>query len=207
MRGKDLTQRVYDKMKMDLMLGKFSSDVMFNEQTLADRYGCSRTPAREAAGRLVHEGYLNKFPSKGYIVRVPSEVEVRELRECRYVLECAVIDKVVLSASDEEINSLRQLPSGDVDDVIYRNNLLFHSEMARLAGNAKMEEMIESLLYLLVRPLVASRYSSYESYTSRLQGQDSPLTEEHSAIVDALLLRDSENAKQILKTDIYPAQF
>ena len=110
MKGKDLTERIYKLMKTDLMLGHLKSDEMFNEQTLADRYGCSRTPVREAAGRLVIEGYLNKYPSKGYIIRVPSETEVRELRECRYVLECSVIDKLTANASDEQIRALACLP-------------------------------------------------------------------------------------------------
>lgn len=207
MKGKDLTERIYKLMKNDLMLGHLKSDEMFNEQTLADRYGCSRTPVREAAGRLVFEGYLNKYPSKGYIIRVPSETEVRELRECRYVLECSVIDKLVSSASDEQLHALGCLPAGDPDDVLYVNNLMFHMEMVRLTGNGKMAEMVESLLYLLVRPLVSSRYSSFGAYAGRVQESGNPLTPEHAAIVDALLARDAARAKALLKDDIYPAKY
>lgn len=207
MRGKDLSERIYKLMKTDLMLGHLKSDEMFNEQTLADRYGCSRTPVREAAGRLVIEGYLNKYPSKGYIIRVPSENEVRELRECRYVLECSVIDKLTANASDEQIRALGCLPAGAPDDVLYSNNLQFHMEMARLAGNEKMAEMIESLLYLLVRPLVSSRYSSFGDYAGRVQDSGAPLTPEHAAIIDALLARDAVRAKALLKDDIYPAKY
>lgn len=207
MKGKDLTERIYKLMKTDLMLGKLSSNEMFNEQTLADRYGCSRTPVREAAGRLVFEGYLNKFPSKGYIIRVPSETEVRELRECRYVLECSVLEKLVANASDAQLYELENLPAGDPNDVLYTNNLLFHMEMVRLTGNAKMAEMVESLLYLLVRPLVSSRYPSFGDYADRVHDSGSPLTPEHKAIVDALLARDAEKAKRLLKEDIYPAKY
>ncbi len=207
MKGKDLTERIYKLMKTDLMLGHLKSDEMFNEQTLADRYGCSRTPVREAAGRLVFEGYLNKYPSKGYIIRVPSENEVRELRECRYILECSVIDKIVEKASDAQLRGLEQLPPGDPDDILYTNNLRFHMEMVRLTGNGKLAEMIESLLYLLVRPLVSSRYSSFGDYAGRVQDSGSPLTPEHAAIVEALLDRDAARAKALLKDDIYPAKY
>ena len=79
--------------------------------------------------------------------------------------------------------------------------------MARLAGNEKMAEMIESLLYLLVRPLVSSRYSSFGDYAGRVQDSGAPLTPEHAAIIDALLARDAVRAKALLKDDIYPAKY
>lgn len=207
MRGKDLTERIYKKMKTDLMLGKLDRDEMYNEQTFADMYGCSRTPAREAAGRLVNEGYLNKYPSKGYIIRVPSEAEVRELRECRLVLECAVVEKIIEKASDDDIRRLAQLPPGEENDVLYENNLHFHLQMAELAGNEKMTEMIENLLYLLVRPLVASRYSSYVDYVSQVREGGDPLTPGHKALIDAMLERDPEKTRKLLKEDIYPSQY
>lgn len=206
MRGKDLGERIYKMMKLDLMLGKYDNHEMYNEQDFADRYGCSRTPAREAAGRLVLEGFLNKYPSKGYIIRIPSETEVRELRECRYILECSVIDKIVADASDDQIHGLERVNTEDVMDVLYTNNLSFHLDMVRLTGNTKLEQMVESLLYLLVRPLVATRYPSYEDYASRTQGGRG-LTKEHMAIVEALLARDAAKAKELLKEDVYPAKY
>ncbi len=207
MKGKDLTERIYKRMKTDLMLGRLDRDEMYNEQTFADMYGCSRTPAREAAGRLVNEGYLNKYPSKGYLIRVPGEAEVRELRECRLVLESAVAEKIIEKASDEQIRGLAQLPAGEADDILYVNNLHFHLQMARLAGNEKMAEMIEDLLYLLVRPLVASRYSSYADYVSQVKEGGDPLTPGHRAIIEALLERDADKAKRLLREDIYPGRY
>lgn len=207
MRGKDLSERIYKMMKLDLMLGKYDNHEMYNEQDFADRYGCSRTPAREAASRLVLEGFLNKYPSKGYIIRVPSETEVRELRECRYILECSVIDKIVADASDDQIRGLERVNTEDFMDVLYTNNLSFHLDMVRLTGNTKLEQMVESLLYLLVRPLVATRYPSYEDYVSRTQEGSRGLTKEHMAIVEALLERNAAKAKALLREDIYPAKY
>lgn len=207
MKGKDLTERIYRQMKTDLMLGKLDCNEVFNEQTLADRYECSRTPVREAAGRLVVEGFLNKFPSKGYFIRIPSESEVRELRECRYVLECSVIDKIVANATDSQIRSLGQLPQAEPDEVLFANNVLFHTEMAALAGNSKLSEMIERLLYLLARPSVVVRYPSFPDYATRVKDSGSMLTPEHKAIMDAMLARDALRAKELLKEDIYPTKY
>ncbi|MBR4701055.1 MAG: GntR family transcriptional regulator [Oscillospiraceae bacterium] len=206
MKGKDLSVRIYEQMKRDLLHDRFPHDEMFNEQYFADLYGCSRTPAREAAGRLVYEGYLNKFPSKGYIIRVPGEGEVRELRECRYVLECGVIDKLIALATDEQIRGLGELPDGSEDDILYLNNLSFHRDMARMAGNSKIADLIEHLLCLLVRPLVASRYPSFDAYAAQIRENGNPLTAEHRAILDAMLARDVEAARAALRRDIFPAK-
>lgn len=207
MKGKDLTERTYLQMKQDLMLGRLKSDEVFNEQVFADRYGCSRTPVREAAGRLVAEGFLNKYPSKGYLIRIPSEYEVGELRECRYILESSVIDKIVESVPDEKIRGLADLSGSDQDDVLFLNNMAFHMEMAKLAGNSQLCSMIERLLCLLVRPLVSMRYRSYADYAVRVQEKGGALTEEHEAILNALLARDAALAKKLLREDIYPAKY
>ena len=169
MRGKDLSERIYKLMKTDLMLGHLKSDEMFNEQTLADRYGCSRTPVREAAGRLVIEGYLNKYPSKGYIIRVPSENEVRELRECRYVLECSVIDKLTANASDEQIRALflRRMSlalevaqtKAETDDKIYKPDREAEIIEKRTAG---MDEELRLKYTALLQSMIrASREYQY----------------------------------------------
>ena len=98
MKGKDLTERIYRKIKRDLMMCRLPSSELFSEQMLADRYNCSRTPAREAAGRLVSEGFLNKYPSKGYIVRLPTEREMSEMRYCLYSLETAALRLTIHTA-------------------------------------------------------------------------------------------------------------
>ena len=102
---------------------------------------------------------------------------------------------------------MEQPPEGDSDDVLFTNNLAFHMEMVRLTGNSKLSEMVESLLYLLVRPLISMRYASYEKYAARIMDSGNSLTPEHKAIVDALMARDAVRAKTLLREDIYPAQY
>ena len=67
--------------------------------------------------------------------------------------------------------------------------------------------LVESLLYLLVRPLISMRYASYEKYAARIMDSGNSLTPEHKAIVDALMARDAVRAKTLLREDIYPAQY
>ena len=215
MKGKDLTERVYREIKRDLMLRKLPSSELFSEQMLADRYHCSRTPAREAAGRLVSEGFLNKYPSKGYLVRLPTEREMNEMRYCCYVLEAAALKQAYHTAYAEEFRSLYALIDRKYDnpDLAYFANMTFHYELAKLSRNEILVAYIERLHGLMIRgeQAVVYRGSSYldeqmpdRSETDTSKSDQSEVTERHRKIIDALLEQKLEDALRWLCMDVYP---
>lgn len=211
MKGKDLTERVYREIKRDLMLRKLPSSELFSEQMLADWYHCSRTPAREAAGRLVSEGFLNKYPSKGYIVRLPTDREMNEMRYCRYVLEIAALRQTVHMAYVEDFRRLYNLLDRTYDDpeLAYFSNMTFHYELAKLSGNKTIVSYIERLLGLMIRRESTPIYRGSAYLGDRLPENDiapaeQPSQELHRKIVDALVSRDLKNAVRYLNLDIYP---
>lgn len=211
MKGKNLTERVYREIKRDLMLRKLPSSELFSEQMLADWYHCSRTPAREAAGRLVSEGFLNKYPSKGYIVRLPTDREMNEMRYCRYVLEIAALRQTVHMAYVEDFRRLYNLLDRTYDDpeLAYFSNMTFHYELAKLSGNKTIVSYIERLLGLMIRGESTPIYRGSAYLGDRLPENDiapaeQPSQELHRKIVDALVSRDLKNAVRYLNLDIYP---
>lgn len=214
MKGKDLTERVYREIKRDLMLRKFPSSELFSEQMLADLYHCSRTPAREAAGRLVSEGFLNKYPSKGYIVRLPTEREMNEMRYCRYVLEVAALRQSFHTAYAEEFNALYNLLDCKYEDpeVAYFANMTFHYELAKLSRNATIVAYIERLLGLMIRGESATLYRGSTYLGERMpencmnvEPEENMSAEHHRKIVDALIARNLKDAISHLCMDIYPS--
>lgn len=213
MKGKDLTERVYREIKRDLMLRKFPSSELFSEQMLADMYHCSRTPAREAAGRLVTEGFLNKYPSKGYIVRLPTDRELNEMRYCRYILEAAAIRQSFHIAYVEEFKALYQLIDSQYTDpeLAYFSNMTFHYELAKLSGNETIVAYIERLLGLLIRGESAPAYwgsaylgEQFPDSGSTPPSEDKRSQEHHRQIVEALINHNLKDAICHLCMDIYP---
>ncbi|MCI7742774.1 MAG: GntR family transcriptional regulator [Clostridiales bacterium] len=215
MKGKDLTERVYREIKKDLMLRKIPSSELFSEQMLADRYHCSRTPAREAAGRLVAEGYLNKYPSRGYIVRLPTEREMYEMRYCCYTLERTALGLAIHNAYREELLSLNKLLDEEYEDpdLAYFSNMTFHYELAKLSGNQIIVSYIERLHGLMIRGESAPNYRG-----SAYLGQSMPESgefhgaqrnmemerENHRKIVEAMANSDLRTAVTWLCHDYYP---
>ena len=212
MKGKDLTERVYRDFKRDVMLKKFPSNDLFSEQMLAERYDCSRTPAREAAGRLVAEGFLNKYPSKGYIVRLPTEREMAEMRYCCFVLENAALELSVHCAYGEEIRALYSLLDEKIDDpeVAYFSNMTFHYELTKLSGNNTILSMVERLHGLMIREESEPTYRGLTSLgeTMPVEGPKQTFDKKEEKecqrkLVDALLARDLAEAKRQLYIDMY----
>ncbi|MCJ7837510.1 GntR family transcriptional regulator [Cuneatibacter sp. NSJ-177] len=199
----DLTEQVYQKFKQDLMDDKYPLNELIIEQTLVDRYGASRTPVRDAATRLVHEGYLKKYPKKGYTIRCNNEKEIKEMVECRCILECGIIDRIAENASDEEIRGLLDYMKHkeNFPGTLIKRSLAFHLNMARLTGNDHLYQMLENLLFMLIRPSAVSQRLTLRDYESKASAQNYS-DSEHEEIVAALLERDAEKAKKILLQDI-----
>ena len=199
----DLSEKVYQKLKAELIAEVFPQDELIIEQTLVERYGVSRTPVREAAMRLVHEGYLKKYPKKGYTIRCVSKEELQELEECRYILESGIIDILIDKATDEEIRGLLSYVDdrGDYEGALVYWSHRFHLNMAALTGNENLTALLNTVLYKVARPIALAQRASINRYRE-LAKDASYVDPEHLALVDALLARDAKRAKEILQQDI-----
>ena len=79
MRTSDLPQRISRRLLQDIASGSISAGDHLGAQQLADRYGVSRTPVREAMNLLESEGFLIRQENRGYFVaeaEIPSMAEV-----------------------------------------------------------------------------------------------------------------------------------
>ncbi len=211
MNGKDLTERVYKAFKKDLMLGHIPSGELFSEQMLAERYSCSRTPAREAAGRLVADGFLNKYPSKGYIVNLPTRQEMKEMRFCRWLLESKALNLVIHYAYKEDIKDLLHLVAAmeRQDESEAFMEMIFHYELANLSGNHTLAKMIKLLNEKMVRGETQAPESAYAYEFLEESPQNTVIhaaysAENHKEIINALLNESIKDAHQALWKDIYP---
>lgn len=205
--ARDLSGTVYRQLKADLIAERSHLEGLITEQMIADHYGVSKTPAREAATRLLYEGYLVKYPSKGYVMRKPSEQEVKEITEYRYFLECGILERIIQTATDEEIKNLLfaeelQNENSDFGSCLSEANLSFHLTMAKLAGNSFVVNMLENTLYLLVRHSVVKQRGTYEAVAKNFSDTSTPF---HFNIIQALLSRDYTRAKEELMHDIFSA--
>ncbi|MBE9639626.1 GntR family transcriptional regulator [Salipiger mangrovisoli] len=68
MRSADLAQKISNRVIREIAEGHYNAGDRLTTQSIADRYGVSRTPVRSALGLLADQGILGQVPNRGYFV-------------------------------------------------------------------------------------------------------------------------------------------
>jgi DNA-binding GntR family transcriptional regulator len=194
-----IARQIYADLREDITAGKLQPGHMLGEQTLADHYGSSKMPVREALHQLCQEGYLVSYPRRGYVVSNITEEDFFEVQQMRLALEMLSLELIVKNSSDAEILALRsildQYEEGDDAKaqvaLLHSINTNFHLGLARLAKNKRLYEALSHLVG------EASR-AGYRFYSlAKLKERHF-----HERILEALLERDAEKAKAVLREDL-----
>src|SRR6476659_7777763 len=85
------------------------SDIRLDERQLAQDFGISRTPVREAMAQLEREGFVRSIPRRGIYVVRKTKQEVIEMITAWAALESMAARLVTENASDKEIAGLRRM--------------------------------------------------------------------------------------------------
>jgi DNA-binding GntR family transcriptional regulator len=135
---------------MDVYGGR--SEIRLDERSLAEQFGVSRTPVREAMAQLEREGFVRSVPRRGVYVVRKSKREVIELITAWAALESMAARLITESASDEEIASLRRMfatfENGKIRahlDEYSEINIEFHQTIIRLSRNTVLVQLAENL--------------------------------------------------------------
>ena len=192
----------------DVFSGRVRAGDHLVTQDLADRYGVSHTPIREALISLSGMGIIDLLPNRGAVVRKVSRQEVREVCQVRRILECEATrlacGRISLSELDEIAAELRRM-------MAVRNlgpsfipkarelDTRLHDLIAESCGNAFLAHEIGRLkmLFRAFRDVAWEHDDSRNDY--RRLAQESG---EHLAIVEALRNGDAKAAKLAMAAHI-----
>ncbi len=158
---------------------------------IAEEIQTSRTPVREALGRLVHEGLVRKDGGWGYAVRELTSQEIRDLFAVRQALEMEAARAAVSRITATELVRIEKLlaltrrhqEKGRIDDFVKVSREL-HLGIARASGN----ELLMSLLVGLHERIQMLGYL----LNARNHLRSPQVLAENIAIVHALRERDLE---------------
>lgn len=192
LRTRSLANVVQVEIERMIVDGEFAPNERINENALAQRLKVSRGPIREACSALAALGLIQVIPNRGFFVRELSSQEAGDVSEARaYIFACMVM-LAAERVTEAGVAKLRELVDrmdeiaklGEVHNY-YPVNLEFHSELARICGNARLAQV-----YLgLARELHIQRFRALAS------GDVLDVSNaEHRAILDALAARDPQRA-------------
>lgn len=167
------------------------------ESDLADRFGVSRTPIREALQRLETQSLLER-DGRSLIVASLDHNQMAELYVVRRELEGLAARLAARHATEEEVKLLRSMVSADdalIEDpaALARANRRFHKQIHLASHNRYLVQQLD----LVYRTMALMAKTSLAA-----QGRGQIAQSEHDGIVRAIETRDETHAEQALKEHI-----
>jgi len=167
------------------------------ESELADRFGVSRTPIREALQRLETQSLLTR-DGRSLIVASLDHNQLAELYVVRSELEGLAARLAARHATDEEVRLLRSMIEEDArllndPQALSRANRRFHKQIHLASHNRYLVQQLD---------LVHRSMALLASTSISVAGRGERTLEEHSAIVEAIASGDGDTAYIALKEHI-----
>lgn len=196
-RHQTLREKILEEIREAILKGTFKPGEKVPEPELAERFGISRTPIREAFRQLESEGYLTVVPRKGAVVTALSERDVEEFYSIKSILEGYAARIAAERLSDKDIerlisinDRLRQLAKeGDVK-TFFRIHNEFHDLFIRAAGNDKLAELIGQLVL---------KFNRLRLTSLSLPGRMEISVQEHEKIIEAFRAKNGEQADNLVR--------
>ncbi|MEO3414436.1 GntR family transcriptional regulator [Roseovarius sp. CAU 1744] len=180
--------------------GTFSDGERLDEVRLAQQFGVSRTPLREAFQRLALSGLVELIPRRGAFVRQPGPVDLLEMFEVMAELEAVCGRLAAMRISESALQDLRgandkckkAVDAGNPDSY-YAENERFHRIIYHQSGNSFLENEAVKL---------HKRLKPFRRQQLRFRGRMAQSMAEHEAIVQALDSGDAESAANALRSHV-----
>lgn len=192
--------RIADALEEMVFTGHFNEGERLDETRLAQRFGVSRTPVREALHRLVSAGLAQQMPRRGVFVRQPNSLTLIEMFETMAETEGVCGRLTAQRMTYEGLDALRAANAeciaavtADDADAYSQANEHFHHLIYSLCGNAFLEG--EALrLYRRLKPFRRVQF--------RLRGRMSESLNEHENLIASFAEGNAERAAKILRAHV-----
>jgi len=192
-----IREQIADRIRTDVLSGRLSEGTNLREQTLAEQYGVSRAPIRDALLQLTQEGLLVAKPNCGVRVGSPSGEEIQPLViDLRRKIEVFALGKVFGKLTEADVDRLEETVERlrvacrkeDLGEIV-QHDMALHRHILEATGNAD--------LLAMWLPIVSRMFLHYSRHCEMMESHS-----EHAAIVDAIRRSDKNAAMEALTRNI-----
>ena len=191
--------QVLAALRTALVTGDLRPGVVYSAPVLAERFGVSATPVREAMQQLTLEGAVEVVPNRGFRVVERGDRELAELAEVRALIEVPEVLRLARAVPAERWAELRPLAEATIRAAssgcratYAESDRVFHRAVLALAGNEQLVRIAEDLHRRAQWPLVGT--------TPGPLGRVGLVTDahQHTALLDALIAGDQDAVRSLL---------
>ncbi|UYQ63418.1 GntR family transcriptional regulator [Streptomyces peucetius] len=191
-----LRDQVAHALRAALISGELRPRQVYSAPVLAENFGISATPVREAMLDLAREGLVEPVRNKGFRV---TEVDERDLDQCaeiRSLIEVPTVGRVTRTAARADLEALRPVAE-EIVRAAREHDLIgyleadrrFHLSLLALAGNDRLVEVVGDL---------RKRSRLYGLTALDERDQLLPSAEEHLELLDLMLAGDAKGAEECM---------
>lgn len=194
----------YQRIKRDIIFGELEPGTKLKLEALKERYSASLSTLRETLNRLASDGFVEAPEQRGFFVTPVSREDLLEIAELRSLIECHALELSIkngdtdwegdLVAAHHKLHLLEQklLKGDDAEKETWkRYDFEFHQALIASCNSKNL---------MSVHAIVFDKYLRYQMLVLTYRGEVA--ANEHKAMFDAALRRDTDTATSILRQHI-----
>lgn len=198
--GVTLAERLRQKLEEAIAAGRLEPGSRLDEQEIAERFGVSRTPVREAFRLMAANNLVELRGRQGATVRAIKAQALVEMFQVMAELEglCArLAARRATAAWGKEIDAIHQKliaigEGGDID-AFYDINQEFHEAIYEASRNAFLADQTRKL---------RNQVAAYRRRVTRMPNRIADTVREHEAIMQAILAHDADRAHSAMRDHV-----
>ncbi|MEW2389123.1 GntR family transcriptional regulator [Streptomyces venezuelae] len=191
-----LRDQVGHALRAALISGELRPGEIYSAPGLAEDFGISATPVREAMLDLAREGLVEPVRNKGFRVTEVNERDLDQYTEIRALIEIPMIGRITRTAAKKDLEVLRPIAeeivraARDHDLIAYLEaDRRFHLSLLALSGNERLVETVGDL---------RKRSRLYGLTALDERDQLTPSAQEHIELLDLMLAGDAKGAEKCM---------
>jgi DNA-binding GntR family transcriptional regulator len=198
-----LRHQVAHALRAALIAGEMRPGVLYSAPALAEKFGVSATPVREAMLDLANEGLVEAVRNKGFRVTELSNEELDDITDVRMLIEVPTIADIARHCDEDAAAAVEELRglAREIEALAVEPDLIgyleadrqFHLRLLALSGNQQLVEVVGRL---------RSRSRLYGLQGLADRGELQASAREHEQLVDLVLARDADAAGALMRRHI-----
>lgn len=187
-----IRHRVYDQLRAEILSCAIPPGQEIREGDLANRFGVSKSPIRDALQRLELEGLVEIEPRRGHRVAPISVADAQDILVLREILETGALRMIAAEATDAVLADFDQWRKADTTDLraFASYNRGFHKAICDATGNQRLAASVAGLMEAYDRLCIVSLSSTGLPEVMNM----TEALADHNAIIDALQARNGAAA-------------
>ncbi|WP_317616456.1 GntR family transcriptional regulator [Bacillus sp. HNG] len=200
LKGTSLGEMISSELRLKIINKSIAPGTVLSENSIAEEFGTSRSPVREALKTLSNEGLI-RLERMGAVVLGLSRKDIEELYDVRYLIETFVIERLSKMENEDLIKKLNKILDEMIIAAKYNQyieftiqDLKFHELMIEAAEHKRMLHLWNNIRDIVFTALLVATKKRFLEQSNEINS----LIEKHRVLINSIVSKDLEFIKNVV---------